>query len=60
MRLKSTFVLGQPRYDNLLTGKKGNKIYVSETLIFLKHTVTVNLKKFSSKTIFRLYTWGKF
>ena len=29
---------------------------------FLKHsrTATVNLKKFSSNTIFRLYTWGKF
>ena len=31
---------------NLLTEKKGKKIYVSEALIFSKHTVTVNLNKF--------------
>ena len=31
-----------------------------EALIFWKDTVTVNPNKFSSNTIFRFYTWGKF
>ena len=40
--------------------KKGKKLYVSETLIVWSHTVPVNHKKFSSNTIFRLYTSEKF
>ena len=43
-----------------MTDKNNKKIHVSEVLIFWKHTVTVNLKKFYSHTIFRLYTSGKF
>ena len=60
MWVKSKFVLWKPRYNHLFAEKKGKKLYVSETLIFWKHTVPVNLKKFSSNTISRLYTWGKF
>ena len=51
--MKSTFALCQPRYYNLLTEKGYNKIHVFEVLIFGRHSVTVNLKKFSSSTIFR-------
>ena len=36
MCVKSKFVLRQPRYNKLLTEKKGKKIYVFEALIFLK------------------------
>ena len=44
-----------------MTEKKDKKIHAFEVLIFFgKRTVTVSLKKFTSITIFRWYTFGKF
>ena len=60
MWVKRKFVLWQHRYNNLLTEKKSKKVYVSEAINFWKYAVIVNLNKFSSDTIFRLYTRGKF
>ena len=42
--------------------KKGKKIhvFVMQYSFFWKHIVSVSLKKFSSNTIFRWYTFGKF
>ena len=50
----------QPGYYNLLTAKKDKKIHVFEVLIFLEHTITISLKKFSSNTIFSWYNFGIF
>ena len=44
--LGEKFFMCQPRYYNLLTEKKYNKIHVFEVLTFWRRTVTVNLKKF--------------
>ena len=60
MSVKSKFVLWQPRCYNLLTEKKGKEnSRFWRTHFFGKRTVTV-LMKFSSNTIFRWYTFGKF
>ena len=59
--LKSKFVLWQPHYYKLLTEKRMRKCTFFEVLIFFwKRTATVNRKKLSSNTIFRLKNFGKF
>ena len=57
--VKGRFVLWKTRY-NLLTRRKVKKFKLSRPSLFWRHTVTVNLKKFSSTNIFKLYTCGKF
>ena len=42
-----------------MTDRNNKKIHVFEVLIFWKQSVTVNLKKFFSHTIFKWYTSGK-
>ena len=55
MRVKSKFTSWLISYYKLLT-EKGKTTYIFEVLLFLKHTVTVNLNKFSSDFIFKWYT----
>ena len=57
--VKSKF-LQQSRYNNLLTEKWVRKITFLKYSFLWKHTATVNLKKFCSNTIIRLYNWEKF
>ena len=58
--LKSKFVLWQSRYCKLLTGKIIRKFTFLNYLFFWKRIAIVNLKKFSSNTVFRLYTFREF
>ena len=57
MWLKRKFVLWQSRYCKLLTGKIIRKFTFLHYSFFWKRTAIVNLKKFSSNTVFRLYTF---
>ena len=57
MWLKIKFVLWQPRYCKLLTRKIKRKFAFLNYSFFWKRTAIVNLKKFSSNTVFRLYTF---
>ena len=57
--VKSKFVLWQLPYYNWLK-KNDKKIHLFEVLVFWKRTVIVDLKKFSSNTIFRWYTFREF
>ena len=57
--VKSKFVLWEQRFCNWLK-KNNTKIHAFEVISLWKRTVTVNPKKFSSNTIFRWYTFGKF
>ena len=60
MWLKIKFVLWQPRYCKLLTRKIKRKFTFLNYSFFWKRTAIVNLKKFSSNTVFRLYNFGEF
>ena len=60
MWLKGKFVLWQSRYCKLLTGKTIRKFTFLNYSFFWKRTAIVNLKKFSSNTVFRLYTFREF
>ena len=62
MWVKSKFVLWQPCYYNLLTEKKKKNSRLWSTHFFWKcrFFFTATLKNFSSNTIFRWYTFGKF
>ena len=58
---KIKFVLWQPGYYNLLTEKKDiRKFTLLKCSFSWKRTFTVNLKTFSSNTIFRWYTFSNF
>ena len=57
MWMKSKFVLWQPRYYDLLT-EENTFTLLKYSFFFWK--CTVNLNKFSSNTIFRWCTFGKF
>ena len=59
MWVKSKFILWQQRCWNWQK-RNNTKIHAFEVISFWKRTVSVNLKKFSSNTIFRWYTFGKF
>ena len=58
--VKSKFVLWEPRYNNLLTKKKGKKIYFSEPLIFWNILLPSVSIFFFSNNIFKLYSQWKF
>ena len=60
MLVKSKFALWHLLYYNLLTVKNHKKIHVFKYSFFFKLTGTVSLKKFSSNTILRSCTFGKF
>ena len=60
MWVKSISVLWQPRYYNLLSEKSIIKFTFLKCSFFRKRTVTANLKKFCSNTIFRWFAFRKF
>ena len=58
--MNSKFVLWKPSYYTFDWKKSLRKFTFLKHSFFWKRTVTVNLKKLSSNTIFRWYTFGKF